>query len=246
VNYLGRSMAIGGVVGGMLLFAGCGSGSSVTSTTTTTSAAASATLSNSASTMTTTKGAEPASPNSTSGPRNSTPRQSSPAVKGALAQFAACIRKQGINLPEPNKAGGGPVFNTKGVNTKSVKFKAAELKCRSALLGAFHVHKGERRAHGFSTSTSTGTTSVPSTTPAATAGGPAVAQYVSFCKAFIRREPRLLANVKSKVEGICAKAPHGDLAEARAAAKEVCVEVTNAAPLPAATKAKTLLTCKVL
>jgi hypothetical protein len=73
-----------------------------------------------------------------------------------------------------------------------------------------------------------------------------VAQYVSFCKAFIRREPKLPANVKSKVEGICAKAAHGDLAGARAAAKEVCVEVIHAAPLPAATKAKTLPVCKVV
>jgi hypothetical protein len=73
-----------------------------------------------------------------------------------------------------------------------------------------------------------------------------VAHYVTFCKQIIQREPKLPANVKSKVEGICAKAAHGDLAGARAAAKEVCVEVLNAAPLPAATKAKTLPVCKIL
>ena len=120
----------------MLLLAGCGSGSSSTLTTT---AAASATVSSSTSTTTTSSSS--GTPHSSS-PRNPTPRQSSRAVSGALSQFAACIRKQGVNLPGPNKANRGPLFNTKGVNTTSVKFKAAELKCRSALLRAFHVHPG--------------------------------------------------------------------------------------------------------
>jgi hypothetical protein len=50
--------------------------------------------------------------------------------------------------------------------------------------------------------------------------------------------------VKSKVEGICNKAASGDLSGARAAAKEVCVEVLNASPIPAAAKQRALAACK--
>jgi hypothetical protein len=50
--------------------------------------------------------------------------------------------------------------------------------------------------------------------------------------------------VKAKVEGICNKAAAGDAASARAAAEEVCVEVINASPIPAAAKKKALAGCK--
>jgi hypothetical protein len=50
--------------------------------------------------------------------------------------------------------------------------------------------------------------------------------------------------VKSKVEAICAKAAHGNVAGARAAAKEVCVEVIDASPIPTAAKDKALAECK--
>lgn len=84
-----------------------------------------------------------------------------------------------------------------------------------------------------------------STSPAASptsAGG--VAQYVAICKSIVQREPTLSAAVKGKVEGICDKAASGDLAGARTAAKEVCVEVINASPIPAAAKQKALVACK--
>jgi hypothetical protein len=71
-----------------------------------------------------------------------------------------------------------------------------------------------------------------------------VAQYTAICKAIIDREPGLSSSVKSKVESICAKAATGNLAGARAAAKEVCVEVINASPIPAAAKQKALAGCK--
>jgi hypothetical protein len=64
------------------------------------------------------------------------------AGKGALAQFAACMSQNGVKIPAPNTSGRGPIFNTKGVDTTSAKFKAAELKCRAALLRAFHIHPG--------------------------------------------------------------------------------------------------------
>jgi hypothetical protein len=49
-----------------------------------------------------------------------------------FVQFAACMRQNGINLPTP-KTGKGPVFDTKGINTTSPQFRAAFVKCRTAL-----------------------------------------------------------------------------------------------------------------
>jgi hypothetical protein len=69
-------------------------------------------------------------------------RFSSPAAKQALAKFAACLRTHGVNVPEPNTSGKGPVFNTKGLNTSSAKFAIAESKCRSDLQGVFGARPG--------------------------------------------------------------------------------------------------------
>jgi hypothetical protein len=46
-----------------------------------------------------------------------------------FAKFSACMRKNGVNLPAPNTSGKGPIFNTKGIDTKSAAFKAADAKC---------------------------------------------------------------------------------------------------------------------
>jgi hypothetical protein len=90
---------------------------------------------------------------------------------------------------------------------------------------------------------STATSKSTGTTPnAATAAG--VAQYVAACKSVIQHEPTLSADVKAKVEGICNKAANGDLEGARKAAKEVCIEVINASPIPAAAKAQAVAACK--
>jgi hypothetical protein len=66
-----------------------------------------------------------------------TGRLKSPAAKQALATFATCMRENGVNVPEPNTSGSGPVFNTKGLNTQSAQFKAAQAKCSKDLQGAF-------------------------------------------------------------------------------------------------------------
>lgn len=66
----------------------------------------------------------------------------SPATKQAYTKFAACMREHGVNLPEANTSGSGPIFDTKGINTASAAFKAAEAKCRSDLFGAFHLRPG--------------------------------------------------------------------------------------------------------
>jgi hypothetical protein len=75
-------------------------------------------------------------------------RFSSPAAKQALAKFAACLRTNGVNVPAPNTSGKGPIFNTKGLDTSSPKFAAAESKCRSDLQGVFSARPGAGGAGG--------------------------------------------------------------------------------------------------
>ena len=60
----------------------------------------------------------------------------------ALAKFATCLRENGVNIPAANTSGKGPIFNTRGINVASAKFKAAQLKCASIL------RKGLRAAPG--------------------------------------------------------------------------------------------------
>jgi hypothetical protein len=96
------------------------------------------------------------------------------------------------------------------------------------------------------TTTTSSTPNSPAAAAAAAAGisGAGVAEYVAVCKSIVQREPTLSASVKSKVEGICNKAASGNLAGARAAAKEVCVEVIKASPIPTTDKEKALVACK--
>lgn len=74
-------------------------------------------------------------------PRRAT---SSPAFKSALAKFAACMRGNGVKLPEPNTSGKGPIFDTKGIDTTGAQFKTAETKCSATLRSTFS--RGPRRA----------------------------------------------------------------------------------------------------
>jgi hypothetical protein len=63
------------------------------------------------------------------------PVYTTPRAHRAFARFAACMRQNGIPLPEPNTTGKGPLFDTKGIDTTSAKFKAAGKKCRFVLFG---------------------------------------------------------------------------------------------------------------
>jgi hypothetical protein len=62
-------------------------------------------------------------------------RFNGPAFTQRLTKFASCMRENGVNVPSPNTAGNGPIFNTKGLNITSPQFRAAETKCRSYLQG---------------------------------------------------------------------------------------------------------------
>lgn len=103
----------------------------------------------------------------------------------------------------------------------------------------------------MSGSTTSGT---PATSPAAqtkatrpaTSGTTSVgvAQYVAICRSFIKKEPQLLASKKAKVEGMCYKVSRSNVAGARALAKEVCVEVVGASPIPIVARRKALAACR--
>jgi len=58
------------------------------------------------------------------------------------------------------------------------------------------------------------------------------------------RKSSLPTHIKAKVESICAKAEHGELAGARTAAKEACAEIVSASPIPAAAKEQAIKACK--
>jgi hypothetical protein len=64
-------------------------------------------------------------------------------------------------------------------------------------------------------------------------GAAKLAQAVAACKTVIHTDPTLSATLKGKIEGICNKAASGNIAGARAAAKEVCLEIINGSPIPA-------------
>jgi hypothetical protein len=60
-------------------------------------------------------------------------RLRSPTFRQALAKFAACLRENGVDVPAPDTSGKGPIFDTRGLNTSSPRFRTAQAKCRKLL-----------------------------------------------------------------------------------------------------------------
>jgi hypothetical protein len=97
-----------------------------------------------------------------------------------------------------------------------------------------------------SSETTATTSSTPATTSTSSTSTPsgAVSAAVAECKSAVKLAPTLSSSVKAKIEGVCAKAAT-DPQAARQAAKEVCVEVINASPIPAGVaKEHALAGCK--
>jgi hypothetical protein len=69
-------------------------------------------------------------------------RFKSTAFKQALAKFATCLRENGVKVPAPNTSGKGPIFDTKGIDTSSAQFRAAETKCSAILRSTFKPQPG--------------------------------------------------------------------------------------------------------
>jgi hypothetical protein len=112
--------------------------------------------------------------------------------------------------------------------------------CGSSSSSSSTSSQSSSTAATSSAPSATGTASTPSTAP----NSAAVADAVAECKSVIKAAPTLSGSAKAKVEAICNKAADGDLAGARAAAKEVCVEVINSTPIPSALKQHALAECK--
>jgi hypothetical protein len=74
--------------------------------------------------------------------RGGAARLKNPAYLTALTKFAACMRENGVNVPAPNTSGNGPVFDTKGIDTSSSQFHAAEIKCSTDLRSTFRRGAG--------------------------------------------------------------------------------------------------------
>lgn len=99
-------------------------------------------------------------------------RFNSPEAKKALVKFAACMRENGVKIGEPNTSGKGAIFDTKGIDTTSPQFAAAERKCQSYLHTAF----GGRPGGGANAAPGAGTGAAPpgaetGAAPPAGAGG---------------------------------------------------------------------------
>jgi hypothetical protein len=109
---------------------------------------------------------------------------------------------------------------------------------------------------GCGSSTSTTTTSQSTTTAAATtassatsvpavANNPAVQEAVAACKHGVQSASGLSSNTKAKIEGICNKAASGDENAAKEAARELCIEIVNASPVPSGSiKEQAIAACK--
>jgi hypothetical protein len=91
-------------------------------------------------------------------PQGGTGALNSASARAGLVKYAACLRQNGINVPEPNTTGKGAVFSTKGIDTSSSKFKAAQSKCQSDLKGAFSGRAGPGTPPGGSPPSGQGTT----------------------------------------------------------------------------------------
>lgn len=87
-------------------------------------------------------------------------RLRTPAFEAGLKKFAACMRSHGVNVPEPNTSGKGPIFGTSGLDTQSAQFKAAETACAGELRASFGRGPGAPAG-------APGTGAAPGTTPGA-------------------------------------------------------------------------------
>jgi hypothetical protein len=61
------------------------------------------------------------------------PPMNSGALRKSIKEYVACMSENGVELPEPNLSGKGPVFQESEVDREDPKFKAANEKCQSRL-----------------------------------------------------------------------------------------------------------------
>lgn len=93
------------------------------------------------------------------------------------------------------------------------------------------------------TTATTSSTSATSSTDSSKSGTSLQAE-VAACKHEIAIQSTLPAGAKAKLEAVCGEAAKGDTAAVKKAAREVCEEVIDKSPVPAADKQQALAACK--
>jgi hypothetical protein len=61
------------------------------------------------------------------------PPMNSGTLRKSIKEYVACMGENGVELPEPNLSGEGPVFQESEVDREDQKFKAANEKCQPRL-----------------------------------------------------------------------------------------------------------------
>ena len=60
-----------------------------------------------------------------------------------LKQFAACLRKHGVDVPPPQTSSRGATLDLKGVDTAAASVRTAEARCASTLARGVRGVKGK-------------------------------------------------------------------------------------------------------
>lgn len=68
-----------------------------------------------------------------------------PAVRRGLMEFAACLRRDGLDVPASHPSSSGPVFRLEGLDVRGAKFKAAWARCRTRVDVSSALRTPERR-----------------------------------------------------------------------------------------------------
>jgi len=61
------------------------------------------------------------------------PDTDSASFRESVKEYAACVRENGYDMPEPDFSGDGPVFDESEVDREDPDFKSASAKCQDAL-----------------------------------------------------------------------------------------------------------------
>jgi len=64
------------------------------------------------------------------------------ALRKSIKEYVACMSENGVELPEPDLSGKGPVFKESEVDREDPTFKAANEKCQSQLVGTGRSTEG--------------------------------------------------------------------------------------------------------
>jgi hypothetical protein len=97
----------------------------------------------------------------TGGRQRTAPDVNSAAYRKSIEAYAACVRKNGFDLPKPNFSGKGPIFDPDEVDQTDATFKKASAACQSTL------RQGQGQGGGGASGSGSGSSSSGTSTSAA-------------------------------------------------------------------------------